>query len=304
MTPLEQVGQESAQQRWERLRSRYQPMLAEGVTAETAPAAKAPKAAEQSRALPMPAEEDSYRWAATRRNFAAPLPDGSEEPAWVVSAAPVEPQVVEKAPVPMAPVATAPAPTSEADIIQQVSPLDEVATVAAQADVTLPPMPAAEGETQEPTARRPVRDISEIQPFYDTKVDEDIREYAASRAAAYHVQFGDEAYTPRAFADTAIAWAPTDFYNFPLYFEDPALERYGHTYPFVVQPFVSVARFSGQLLALPYQMTLDPINKPVYALGWYRPGEVAPKLKYQIPWNAQAAAVQAGVTTGMFFLIP
>ena len=27
-------------------------------------------------------------------------------------------------------------------------------------------------------------------------------------------------------------------------------------------------------------------------------------LLYQVPWNTEAAAVQAGVTTGLFFLVP
>ena len=54
----------------------------------------------------------------------------------------------------------------------------------------------------------------------------------------------------------------------------------------------------------PYQMTIDPILKKTYSLGWYRPGEPAPMLLYQVPWNAEAAAAQAGVMTGLFFLVP
>ena len=162
----------------------------------------------------------------------------------------------------------------------------------------VPPMPVGSG------GRRSVRPITEIAPFYDMMVDEDIREYADQKAAEYDVKFADEVFQPRAFPDVAMPWEPTNFYHYPLYFEDPALERYGHTRPFVIQPFFSGARFMGQLLSLPYQMTIDPVCKEMYALGWYRPGECAPKLKYQVPFNAQAAAVQAGVTTGMFFLIP
>jgi len=110
--------------------------------------------------------------------------------------------------------------------------------------------------------------------------------------------------TKRAFESQVYHWKPTDLYHFPLYFEDPPLERYGHTHHELVQPFVSAQRFGMQLIGLPYQMTIDPILKKTYTLGWYRPGEPAPMLLYQVPWNTEAAAAQAGVMTGLFFLVP
>ncbi len=306
VTPLGQLEQESAQQRWDRIKSRYQPLVTDtshgASETATGPAASPAKGS----TLPIPDHDDAFGWESARKNSAAPLPNCSEEPAWVVSAAPVD------SPPVTAPVAAQTAPTTPtaADVMEnETAPVDlsefaDIATVAAQADPALPPMPSAGSEGTTAPSRRPVRRINEILPFYNTKVDEDIREYADARAGDYDVKFGDEQFQPRMFPDTAMAWEASNYYHYPLYFEDVVLERYGHTYPFVVQPFVSAAKFSGQLLALPYQMTLDPINKPMYALGYYRPGEVAPKLKYQIPWNAQAAAVQAGVTTGLIFLIP
>lgn len=135
-------------------------------------------------------------------------------------------------------------------------------------------------------------------------MDKDIRDFAEQRAAEYNVAFGAQTFHPREFPDTMYAWEPSNFYHYPLYFEDPALERYGHTRSPLVQPFASVARFGTQLVFLPYQMTIDPINRPMYALGWYRPGDCAPKLRYQPELNAKAAAVEAGVWTGLFFLVP
>lgn len=152
--------------------------------------------------------------------------------------------------------------------------------------------------------RRKLRPITDISPQYDTLVDKEIREYAEEQAASYGLKFSDVEYTPRVFPDMMMPWLASNFYHYPLYFEDPALERYGHTPGFLVQPFASAARFSGQLVLLPYQMTIDPILKPTYTLGWYRPGDVAPKLRYQIPWNFKAAMVEAGVVTGLVFLIP
>lgn len=106
------------------------------------------------------------------------------------------------------------------------------------------------------------------------------------------------------FENALFTWEPTNVSYNPLYFEDPALERYGHTYHCLLQPAVSLGRFGVQFLGLPYQMAIDPICKEVYPLGWYRPGECAPKLLYQVPLNAEAAGVEAGVMTGLFFLFP
>lgn len=100
------------------------------------------------------------------------------------------------------------------------------------------------------------------------------------------------------------AWEASNLFHNPLYFEDAQLERYGHTYHHCVQPFVSVGKFGAQLLGLPYQMSIDPMWRKRYVLGWYRPGDCVPHLHYQVPLNAKAAAVQGGVTTGLFFLIP
>jgi len=111
-------------------------------------------------------------------------------------------------------------------------------------------------------------------------------------------------YKPREFEESVFAWEPSNLFYNPLYFEDAPLERYGHSYPDIVQPFVSLGKFSVQLIGLPYQMAIDPVNSLQSPLGWYRPGEYAPKLIYQIPWNRRAALTEAGVITGLFFIIP
>lgn len=108
----------------------------------------------------------------------------------------------------------------------------------------------------------------------------------------------------RSMEATVFQWQPSNLWHHPLYFEDPGLERTGHTYEPWLQPFASVSRFGIQLVGLPYQMTLDPVCKKRYALGWYRPGECAPKQLHQIPWNKKAAINQAAVTTGLVFALP
>ena len=101
-----------------------------------------------------------------------------------------------------------------------------------------------------------------------------------------------------------LQWQPSNFWYHPLYFEDPTLERYGHTYSSWVQPFVSTGRFVGQAATLPYNATLRPAQSREYPLGWYRPGECAPHLKYRLTWNDEAAINQALAVVGLVFLIP
>jgi hypothetical protein len=113
-----------------------------------------------------------------------------------------------------------------------------------------------------------------------------------------------EDYQPRQASPTVYQWAPTNFYHYPLYFEDPSLERYGHTYHPIVQPFASTGLFATQLVGLPYQMALHPIHSKQYALGYYRPGEYAPKKHYQIPFNEEATVVEVATVVGLFLIIP
>ena len=111
-------------------------------------------------------------------------------------------------------------------------------------------------------------------------------------------------YQPREASPTVYQWAPTNFYHYPLYFEDPSLERYGHTHHPIIQPFASTGLFATQLVGLPYQMALHPVHSKQYALGYYRPGEYAPKKHYQIPFNEEATVVEVATIVGLFLIIP
>lgn len=120
----------------------------------------------------------------------------------------------------------------------------------------------------------------------------------------FHEVYNNDEYVVAEHPATVLQWAPTNLYHHPLYFEDPALERYGHTYHPAVQPFASAGRFAVQLAGLPYQMTLNPIHAKEYTLGWYRPGDCAPKKHYQIPFNEEATLMEAAVIAGMILIFP
>jgi hypothetical protein len=99
-------------------------------------------------------------------------------------------------------------------------------------------------------------------------------------------------------------WSSTGLCHGPLYFEEVNLERYGYQCRPCLQPFVSGAHFFLTVPTLPYQMTVHPPRECIYTLGHYRPGSRAPWQRHRLPWDARAAAVQAGATVGLVFLIP
>ena len=118
------------------------------------------------------------------------------------------------------------------------------------------------------------------------------------------ITLSEQPWQPRTYAPSVFAWQASNVCYQPLYFQDVQLERYGHSYPFFVQPFVSIGRMTVQAVGLPYQMVIDPCCSSVYPLGYYRPGECSPKLIYRIPLNLEAALVEAGAITGTYFLFP
>ena len=102
-------------------------------------------------------------------------------------------------------------------------------------------------------------------------------------------------------------WAAAATCHLPLYFQDPVLERYGHsveqfvgpagrflTYPLddpsqsiqrnqILQPFFSAGLFAFQIAAWPYNLVMDPPWEAQYDLGYYRPGDPIPTDLYWLP---------------------
>ncbi len=191
-----------------------------------------------------------------------------------------------------------------------------------QAPPPLPPLPSRPSEIQQTAAAedvnvvetgyqgttsdpRQLKKVTSILPYADYQPEMHVRtDIDPSLQAPEEVPLTSDGPIAHAMTPTCFQWQASDLYHNPLYFEDPALERYGHTYHPVVQPFASAGRFGVQLIGLPYQMTIDPPCKRMYTLGWYRPGECAPKQFPNFPWNTKAAIVEGAVITGGFFIFP
>ena len=108
----------------------------------------------------------------------------------------------------------------------------------------------------------------------------------------------------REFAPIKMTWKSSELMHKPLYFEDVALERYGHSAGPIVQPVVSTGHFFANIAVLPYKMGIHPMSECQYALGYYRPGNCAPWQIPAIPLSGRGALMQAGVMTGMAGLLP
>jgi hypothetical protein len=115
-------------------------------------------------------------------------------------------------------------------------------------------------------------------------------------------ELGNVAYKGRSFSPMTFTWKATGTCHKPLYFEDVQLERYGHSWNPVVQPFMSAAHFFVSIPLLPYQMGLHPPNECMYTLGYYRPGSCAPYVIEPIPLSLRGALLEAGAATAFGFL--
>lgn len=168
----------------------------------------------------------------------------------------------------------------------------------------LPPAPDASAT---PTSIPQLRNIKDIKPFSSYVPVLDRPTLSAKTNADSHPNYlelpesGSLEYigTP-----TNFHWMAANVSHNPLYFEDVNLERYGYSYPSLVQPFVSIGKFGLQVAGLPYQIALNPVDCEEYSLGYYRPGDCPPALRYRIPFNKKAAATAAATYTGLIFLFP
>jgi len=115
---------------------------------------------------------------------------------------------------------------------------------------------------------------------------------------------GRESFEPRCWQELIFTWKASALCHKPLYFEEVALERYGHSFNPLLLPFMSGAHFFATLPLLPYKMSLNPPDECVYALGYYRPGNCAPYLLPAFPLDVKAGLVEAGAIAGAILIFP
>ena len=114
----------------------------------------------------------------------------------------------------------------------------------------------------------------------------------------------DTPFESRLWRETIYTWKASAVCHKPLYFDELALERYGHSLGPFVQPVYSAAHFFVTLPILPYKMGLKPPKECVYALGHYRPGSCAPYLVDPLPLSVRGGLLEAGAVVGVAAILP
>ena len=97
--------------------------------------------------------------------------------------------------------------------------------------------------------------------------------------------FEGEQFAMRDFRLTTFTWTAASICHKPLYFEQVAVERHGHSAGPIVQPILSGAHFFGDILLLPYHAGMTPPKECIYTLGHFRPGNCAPWLMPGFPFS-------------------
>jgi len=139
---------------------------------------------------------------------------------------------------------------------------------------------------------------------FDDLSDDDLCFLTAWWGVPTECTLGNETFAGRNWAPMTFAWKATAACHRPLYFEETALERYGHTAGPIRQPILSGAHFFGSLITLPYQAGINPPWECRYPLGTYRPGSCAPYFLPPIPLSVRGGLLEAGAWVGGIFMIP
>jgi hypothetical protein len=139
---------------------------------------------------------------------------------------------------------------------------------------------------------------------FDDLCDDDLCFVTAWWRIPTECTFGDETYEARSWQPSTLTWKASGVCHKPLYFEEPQLERYGHTTGHFAQPVLSGAHFFVNLVALPYHAGINPPWECQYPLGYYRPGSCAPWLVPPVPLSVRGALWEAGAWVGGIAIIP
>lgn len=143
-------------------------------------------------------------------------------------------------------------------------------------------------------------DKLEFKPLKDVKTD--LKPFKGMRPE--ECTMVGKPYEPRNWSETVFTWKASSLCHKPLYFEEVQLERYGHYWGPIVQPFLSAGHFFVSIPLLPYNMGLNPPNECIYSLGYYRPGSCSPYMLDPFPFSVRAGLMEAGAVTGLVFVLP
>jgi hypothetical protein len=172
---------------------------------------------------------------------------------------------------------------------------DEVRPASEQIHVDQPeaiPGPSAEW-------LRPLEQIEVVNLVPAGRLPPDVSEGVFAEITSPEDQISRQGWTKK-----QLLWAASEMAHQPLYFDDVPLERYGQTCHPLVQPLVSGALFFGTFPVMPYKIGLDHPYDLISTLGYYRPGSPAPCMHQTLPFEWDAATLEAGAWAGLVLLLP
>lgn len=164
----------------------------------------------------------------------------------------------------------------------------------------------AQGKLKDWRRNRAILDVKgrEVSFLVSDLSDADAAYVADSWGVPHLCGLEQDNFKSRQFAPITMTWKASELMHKPLYFEEVALERYGHTAGPIWQPVISSGHFFANIAVMPYKMGIHPMTECQYALGYYRPGNCAPWQLPAVPISGRGALYQAKVVTGSVFLLP
>lgn len=164
----------------------------------------------------------------------------------------------------------------------------------------------AQGKLKDWRRNRAILDVKgrEVSFLVSDLSDADAAYVADSWGVPHLCGLEQDDFKSRQFSPITMTWKASELMHKPLYFEEVALERYGHTAGPIWQPVISSGHFFANIAVMPYKMGIHPMTECQYALGYYRPGNCAPWQLPAVPLSGRGALYQAKVVTGSVFLLP
>ena len=127
------------------------------------------------------------------------------------------------------------------------------------------------GVQPSPSTADEIRPIGELDASITPPVGERPANLAQIRFARVPVIYANST-GGRDWQPYAYFWQAPALCHRPLYFEEPNLERYGHSAGCLLQPLISTAHFFSAVPALPIKMAFKHPHTCCYSLGHGRPG--------------------------------
>lgn len=118
----------------------------------------------------------------------------------------------------------------------------------------------------------------------------------------YECTLTSDQFNPRCWQSLTYTWKASALCHKPLFFEQEALERYGHSAGWGCEELLAGAHFFGDVALLPYHFGVEGPCECIYDLGVYRPGDCAPWICDGFPISLRGAAT-AAVGYGAFIAL-